>query len=165
MSVPKTSDDWEVIVQQTENRWQFPNAIAAADGKHIGITCPPHAGSMYYTYKGFHSVVLLAFVDFNYKFLIAEVGCQGRISDGGVYRNSQMYEALENMRRKTPIFLYHGKSDDVLPYKAAEKTYDFLKQEIYDGVSADTFKYFAENNLGHSLSPKELRDVSQFMNL
>ena len=74
-------------------------------------------------------------------------------------------EALEKMRRQTPMFLYHGKSDDVLPYKAAEKTYDFLKQEIYDGVSADTFKYFAENNLGHSLSPKELRDVSQFMNL
>ena len=36
-------------------------------------------------------------------------------------------EALENMRRATPMFLYHGKSDDVLPFQASQKTYEFLK--------------------------------------
>ena len=42
-------------------------------------------------YKGFYSIVLLAFFDYDYKLLVAEVGCQGRISDGGVYGNSSFY--------------------------------------------------------------------------
>ena len=42
------------------------------------------------------SIVLLAIVDYDYKFLYVDVGCQGRISDGGVYRNSTFYKALEN---------------------------------------------------------------------
>ena len=40
--------------------------------------------------------MLLAFVDYDYKFLVAEVGCQGRISDGGVFRNSAFNLALSN---------------------------------------------------------------------
>ena len=30
----------------------------------------------------------MAFVDYDYRFIFAEVGAQGRISDGGVFRNS-----------------------------------------------------------------------------
>ena len=47
-------------------------------------------------YKGFFSIVSLAIVDYDYKFLFADVGCQGRISDGGVYRNSFFYRATQD---------------------------------------------------------------------
>ena len=40
--------------------------------------------------------MLFAFVDYDYKFLVAEVGCQGRISEGGVFRNSVFNLALSN---------------------------------------------------------------------
>ena len=40
--------------------------------------------------------MLLAFVDYDYKFLIAEVGYQGRIRDGGVFINSAFNLALSN---------------------------------------------------------------------
>ena len=46
--------------------------------------------------------MLLAFVDYDYKFLIAEVGCQGRISDGGVFRNSAFNLALSNNSLNLP---------------------------------------------------------------
>lgn len=36
-----------------------------------------HSGSFYYNYKGFHSLVLLAVVDSDYKFLYADVGANG----------------------------------------------------------------------------------------
>ena len=46
--------------------------------------------------------MLLAFADYDYKFLIAEVGCQGRISDGGVFRNSAFNLALSNNSLNLP---------------------------------------------------------------
>ena len=51
--------------------------------------------------KGF-TVLLLVFVDYDYRFVIAEVGCQGRISDGGVYRNSNFYSALKTQQLNLP---------------------------------------------------------------
>ena len=91
MKIPSDKEEWQKIIDQTNLRWKFPNCYAVADGKHVGITCPPHSGSEFYNYKGFYSMVLLAFADYDYKLLVAEVGCQGRISDGGVYRNSSFY--------------------------------------------------------------------------
>ena len=40
--------------------------------------------------------MLLAVVDADYKFIFADVGCQGRISDGGILRNSLFWKALVN---------------------------------------------------------------------
>ena len=38
----------------------------------------------------------MASVDYNYKFEYVDVGCRGRISDGGVFRNTSFCKALEN---------------------------------------------------------------------
>ena len=64
------------------------------DGKHIEIKEPKNSGSCYFNYKGRFSIVLLALVDANYKFIYADVGCNGRISDGGVFRNSTLSKAV-----------------------------------------------------------------------
>ena len=47
-------------------------------------------------YKSFFSIVLLVLVDTNYKRLYVNVGCQGRISDDGVFKNSELYHLLVN---------------------------------------------------------------------
>lgn len=64
------------------------------------IIHPKNSGSQIYNYKGFFSIVLLALVDYDYRFLFADVGCQGRISDGGVYRH--FYKALETNQLNLP---------------------------------------------------------------
>jgi hypothetical protein len=46
------------------------------------------SGSDYYNYKSFYSIVLMAIVGPSSEFIYADVGCQGRISDGGVLRNT-----------------------------------------------------------------------------
>ena len=57
---------------------------------------PAGSGSEYYFYKGFSSIVLLAFVDEDYKFIFADVGRNGALSDGGVYRHCDMYSKLQD---------------------------------------------------------------------
>lgn len=106
------------------------------DGKHVKLKCPPRSGSEYYNYKHYFSIVLFALVDADYNFLYANVGCQGRISDGGVFSNSALCRMLMNDNalnlpdksplpgRNTPIpFFFLG--DDAFPLQThIMKAYD-----------------------------------------
>jgi hypothetical protein len=67
------------------------------DRKHVQIKKPPGSGSWYYNYKGMY---LLATVNANYEILLAE---HGRISDGGVIRNTKVYELLNKNALKIPL--------------------------------------------------------------
>lgn len=65
------------------------------DGKHIAFAPPRSAGSQYYNYKKFNSIVLLAVVDARYRFQLVDIGCNGRVSDGGVFMDSKISAALK----------------------------------------------------------------------
>lgn len=91
-----------------EKKWHFPHCIGALDGKHISMYAPPNSGSMFYNYKGNHSIVLMALADANYKISYFDIGCKGRISDGGVFNQCSLSEGLEkntlNVPSAKPIF-------------------------------------------------------------
>lgn len=77
-------------------RWQFPNCVGALDGKHVLLQAPVNSGSIYFNYKSAHSIVLLALVDSDYSFVYIDVGSNGRVSDGGIFRKSSLSLALES---------------------------------------------------------------------
>ena len=54
---------------------------------------PHKAGSFYYNYEGFHSVVLMVVADAGYKFLYVDVGTEGGASDEGTWRNCTLRDA------------------------------------------------------------------------
>nr|CAI5848642.1 unnamed protein product [Callosobruchus analis] len=83
VKVPSTEAEWLKIAKEFDNQWNFPHCIGALDGKHVQIQCPANSGSSFYNYKGTFSIVLMAIVNANYKFIYAHVGSQGRMSDGG----------------------------------------------------------------------------------
>ena len=85
---PENEEEWLAIAAGFEDVWQLPHCVGAADGKHVRILHPRNSGSVFYNYKGYYSIVLMAVVDANYNFIFADVGCQGRISDSGVMRNT-----------------------------------------------------------------------------
>ena len=91
LQCPTSQEDCTELADQTFQSWHFPNVCAAADGKYIALFHPFRSGSEFYNYKGFFSIVLMALVDCDYKFRYVVVGCQGRISDGDVFRSSSFF--------------------------------------------------------------------------
>ena len=66
-------------------------------GNILPSSAPPQLWNLsYFNYKGFHSIVLLALVDANYKFLYIDVGANGLCSDGAIFKDFNLYKALEN---------------------------------------------------------------------
>ena len=92
----RTEEEWESEVDKTFYCWQFSNAVEAMDEKHISLFHPKGSGSEYYNYKGFFSLLILPLVDYDYKFMFTDVGCQRRISNKCVYNNSSLSNAIEN---------------------------------------------------------------------
>lgn len=99
---PSSKEEWKEVAQQFQNRWQFINCGGALDGKHIRIVRPPHSGAMYYNYKGFYSIVLMALVNADYKFMWLDIGKQGRISDGGVLEWTEFFSDLNTGKLHFP---------------------------------------------------------------
>lgn len=86
LQLPQTPEEWLAIEEGF--RKKIPRCVGALDGKHIVVKCPLHSGSKYYNYKNTYSIVLMALVDSNYNFVFADIGGQGRISDGGIFQHS-----------------------------------------------------------------------------
>ncbi len=95
IACPTTPDEWKTIADKFSHRWQFHHCIGALDGKHIAMKCPNKAGSLYYNYKHFHSIILMALVDGDYKFSWVDVGSSGSAGDAQVFNNSELRENLE----------------------------------------------------------------------
>lgn len=96
-------------------KWNFPRCVGAVDGKHVMIQAPPNSGSEFYNYKGFHSIVLMAVVDFEYKFILVDIGCNGRHNDSSIFLRSEIAPYLEEQLLHMPTQKLPGGSIPV-PY-------------------------------------------------
>lgn len=72
------------------------------DGKYVCLQAPLNSETEFYNYKQYSSIVLLSLVDADYNFMYVNVGCQRRISDGGVFKNTSLYRNLENKSLNLP---------------------------------------------------------------
>lgn len=95
LKTPKSSEEWKKIANGFEEEWNFPHCLGSIDGKHIMIECPKNAGSAYYNYKNFHSIVLLAICDANYCFTFVDIGDYGSTNDASVLSNSAFGQAFD----------------------------------------------------------------------
>ncbi|XP_016656399.1 protein ANTAGONIST OF LIKE HETEROCHROMATIN PROTEIN 1-like [Acyrthosiphon pisum] len=97
-----STQGWIQIANEFHNNWNMPNCIGAMDGKHVVHQAFANTGSVYYNYKGSHSIVLLAVCDADYNYLLVDIGAPGRNSDGGVFRQSTLGKKIINNDIKFP---------------------------------------------------------------
>jgi len=83
------------VAKQYQALWNFPHAVGTIGGKHVVLQCPRNNASEYFNYKNAFSIVLFALVDSDYNYMFVDVGCQGRISDSGVFTNTELCKKLE----------------------------------------------------------------------
>ena len=102
LKTPSTADEWGIIAKKCNERWDFPNCLGAIDGKHVVMQPPPEAGSQFFKYKLTHSIVLLAVAGPDYECLFADIGTNGRVSDGGVWNKSMIAQMIENEQIELP---------------------------------------------------------------
>jgi len=122
--------------------WNFPHCLGALDGKHVIIHSPMNSGSDFFNYKSTFSIVLFALVDANYNFLFVDSGCQGRISDSGVFKNSQLGQKMERDELSfPPAEPLNGREKDV--------SYFFVGDEAF-ALSENLMKPFAGMHRKHS---------------
>lgn len=95
-------DDWRKIAEGFQHRANFPHCLGAVDRKHIRITKPARSATLYFNYKNFYSIVLLAIVDSNYRFTYIHVGSFGKDSDSTIFKNSSLWNKLQNNSLNIP---------------------------------------------------------------
>ena len=115
----------EKISHEILRIWNLPYCVGATDGSHIAIKSPLKGGSLYYTYKEYFSMVLMAVCNAHYCFTLGDIGSYGSNNDSDIFRNSFMREkffsgkvnlqlpaSLENspVSLNTPYFIVGNKA-------------------------------------------------------
>jgi hypothetical protein len=89
------------------------------------------SGSLYYNYKGWFSIILLAVCDARYSFTLVDIGSYGSSNDSGVFSNSNMGHALEGGQRSIPSAEpIDGLPNNAVPYFLVGDEAFALKQWI-----------------------------------
>ena len=76
--------------------------MGAVDGKHVVMQAPSNSGTKYFNYKSTFSIVLMALVDADYKFIYVDIGASGRNSDGGIFQNCTLGKSLSGDKLQLP---------------------------------------------------------------
>lgn len=124
MPLPVTPEEWLAIARGFQERWNFPHALGAVDGKHVALKCPPGSGSTFRNYKKFFSIVLFAVVDSEYKFIYIDVGGRGASSDAQIWNDTDFLEAIKDGTINFP-------DDEPLPNDIEDMPYFLIGDDAF----------------------------------
>ena len=98
---------------------------------------------MYKNYIGFFSIVLMALVDADYKFLWIDVGSDGSSNDARIYNGSELKEGLENTNNP-----FHLPEDKLLPGDDVPVPYFIIGDNAF-GINKTLMNPFSIRNMNY----------------
>lgn len=122
--VKPSETKWREVQEGFNSKWNFPHCVGALDGKHVMIEAPPNSGSLYFSYKKVFSIVLLALVDADYRFIVIDVGGLGKNSDGNLFTHSNFGKALLKGELDLP-------NDEIIPGTDLKMPYVIVGDEAF----------------------------------
>lgn len=134
-----TEDRWLKIADGFNDVANFPNCLGAIDGKHIRIIKPLESGLLYYNYKNYFSLVLLAVCDVNYMFTFVDVGSYGKASDSTIYKNSELFRKMQDGTLSIP-------QPSPISVNYPPVSYSFVGDEAF-GLSENMLRPFSGKHL------------------
>ena len=121
---PQNQEEWKEVAKGFSDRWNFHHCCGALDGKHLAIQAPPDSGSIYYNYKGFYSIILMALVDSDYKFIWVNIGTNGSAGDANILNHSELKAGIEDGTIELP-------APDPLPHDDRNVAYFFVGDDAF----------------------------------
>ncbi|XP_069752287.1 putative nuclease HARBI1 [Narcine bancroftii] len=113
---PSTPEEWKEVAKGFYEKWNFHHVRGVLDGKHVRILEPPGSGSVYHNYKGYFSIIILALVDADYKFMYFNVGTPGADSNAGIFRDCSLFKAQDEGQANLPPPEPFPGGDQDVPY-------------------------------------------------
>ncbi|XP_041366759.1 uncharacterized protein LOC121381503 [Gigantopelta aegis] len=124
ITTPTTQEEWLDVAQKCSSLWNFHHSLGVLDGKHIAIKCPKDSGSLYHNYTGFFSIVMLALVDADYKFLWVDVEVNGSASDAQVFNSLELKDAIDSSDINFP-------ETEPLPHDDQDMPYFIVRDDVF----------------------------------
>lgn len=94
--IEMNQNNWIQIANEYNYKWQLPNCLGSFDGKHVAIKKPHGSGSEYFNYKRYHSIILMALVDANYRFISIDIGAKGSEGDANIFSHSELGRMIKS---------------------------------------------------------------------
>ncbi|XP_037822868.1 uncharacterized protein LOC119611377 isoform X2 [Lucilia sericata] len=113
-----TTEEWLDVATEFNNKWNFPMCLGAIDG--------------------FNSIILMAFVDADYKFIFVDVGSNGRANDASVFNQSEIGIAIRNEALNFP-------ENQELPGSDVKVPFVFVADEAFR-LSTRILKPYSQRN-------------------
>lgn len=109
-------ENLKIFAEEFQSVRGFPHVIGAMDGKHIRVVNFDNKGSLYFNYKKYFSIILLAMCDANNKFTYVDIGAPGSLYDASVWQRSSLHAALKNGDIDIPSPSFLPQTDVKAPY-------------------------------------------------
>ena len=96
--MPQSREGFEKKILDMDECWQFPCCWAAVDGCHIPIKCPcggQEVSKEYHNFKNFYSVILMALVDAQYRFIWGSCGFPGNSHDSIIFQSTDLWHSIQ----------------------------------------------------------------------
>ena len=97
ISFPTSEDDIRHCMRKFGEECQFPYAFAAVDGSYLPIKCPnggAQAMKQYFNFLSFYSIVLMALVDAECRFVCASVRAPGNAHDSTLLQSTDLWKRI-----------------------------------------------------------------------
>ena len=120
------NDDLVQVMAGYEEKWGIPMCAGAIDGTHIPILAPEESHTDYINRKGYHSIIMQAVVDCNYRFRDVVIGWPGSVHDARVLSNSLLYKKGMENQLFPGIQAKQIHDQDIFPFLIGDPAYPLL---------------------------------------